>query len=218
MPRLPGELATDPYVATWSNVPAGTYVITARATDDGGGTGTSPDVTVTVLGPGARATGFRTDVVTRGSWQSVYGSQGYVLANDASSPPLGATITLSGQVAYTWVASTSDVRALQHPSGVGRQAATWFSATSFTMDVNFTDVGTHAVGLYLLDWDADDPEKVGRAERIDVLDAGNGAVLDSHVVSGFGTGQYVTWDITGHVIFRITRTGGPNAVVSGLFF
>ena len=40
-----------PYQATWINVPAGSYTITAKATDARGGSATSPPVTVTVGTP-----------------------------------------------------------------------------------------------------------------------------------------------------------------------
>ncbi len=34
----------------------------------------------------------------------------------------------------------------------------------------------------------------------------------------FHNGAYLSWNISGHVVFRFTKTGGANAVVSGLFF
>ncbi|HYW47548.1 MAG TPA: hypothetical protein VE959_32060, partial [Bryobacteraceae bacterium] len=38
-------------------------------------------------------------------------------------------------------------------------------------------------------------------------------------VSGFGNGEYLVWNLSGHVVVRITNTNAPaNAVVSGLFF
>ena len=45
----------------------------------------------------------------------------------------------------------------------------------------------------------------------------SGSVLDTRTVSGFGGGVYLVWDITGHVVIRVTNTGPVNAVVSGLF-
>lgn len=41
----------SPYIFTWNNVPPGTYVLTARATDNFGATATSPAVTVLVNNP-----------------------------------------------------------------------------------------------------------------------------------------------------------------------
>ena len=43
-----GESAVPPYAFSWANAPAGVHSITARATDNNGGTGTSEAVTVTV--------------------------------------------------------------------------------------------------------------------------------------------------------------------------
>jgi hypothetical protein len=37
-------------------------------------------------------------------------------------------------------------------------------------------------------------------------------------MSNFTAGQYLVWNLSGHVKLRITRTGGLNAVISGLFF
>ena len=46
---LIGTATSAPYGAAWSNVAAGTYTLTAKATDDLGGTATSPPVTITVV-------------------------------------------------------------------------------------------------------------------------------------------------------------------------
>jgi len=43
--------ATNPYSVSWNNVPAGTYILTAVATDGGGQTTTSDPVTITVSSP-----------------------------------------------------------------------------------------------------------------------------------------------------------------------
>ena len=69
------------------------------------------------------------------------------------------------------------------------------------------------MALYFLDWDY-----AGRAERVDVLDASSGAVLDTRTISGFSNGEYLVWNVKGHVSFKITLRSGLNAVVSGLFF
>lgn len=48
-----GTSAVAPFTLNWTNVPAGSYSITAVATDNGGGSTTSPAVRVTVESPGA---------------------------------------------------------------------------------------------------------------------------------------------------------------------
>jgi hypothetical protein len=46
-----GEDTTSPYTFNWTNVAAGSYVLTARATDNGGATATSSAVNITVNPP-----------------------------------------------------------------------------------------------------------------------------------------------------------------------
>jgi regulation of enolase protein 1 (concanavalin A-like superfamily) len=48
---LIGSSAAAPFSASWSNVPAGTYTLTARAVDDGGAIAVSAPVSVTVTAP-----------------------------------------------------------------------------------------------------------------------------------------------------------------------
>ena len=67
--------------------------------------------------------------------------------------------------------------------------------------------------LYLLDWDS-----TARAETITIIDAATSTVLNTQTYSGFHNGEYAACDITGHVVIQGKKTGGSNAVVSGLFF
>jgi hypothetical protein len=103
------------------------------------------------------------------------------------------------------------VKALQKATASDRIAAVWYNPT-FSVDLNFSDTASHQVAIYCLDWDG------GRAETIDIVDASSSAVLDSRAVSNFVDGQYLVWNISGHVTMRFTSTGAHNAVVSGLFF
>ena len=121
-------------------------------------------------------------------------------------------MTLGGQANYTWLATTADTRGLQKPApATDRLAATWYGST-FTMDVAVGSA-TKRVSLYMLDWD-----NAGRSQRVDVLDAVSGAVLDTRTVSSFRGGTWLSWTLTGAVRFRFTSLAGPNAVVSGIFF
>jgi hypothetical protein len=131
----------------------------------------------------------------------------------AAALPAYARVAPSGNSTYTWAASTADARALQRSGAADRVAACWYAAGPFAVDLDLTDGRAHRVSLYFLDWDTQ-----GRTERVDVIDPSTGAVLDTRTVTGFSGGTYLSWDVTGHVAFRITGTAGPNAVVSGLFF
>ena len=207
-------IATDmtvPYTTTWSNVPVGFHTVSAEARDNSGFTA-SALAHLTVVGEGSQATFVGMDTTTQGTWQGVYGSQGYVLANVAASLQAGMMVTPSGHASYTWAGATADVRALQTPGGGSRVAATWYAAGSFMIDVQPGDSVSHRLALYLLDWDS-----AGRAEQVELLDGVTGAVLNTQTVTSFMGGQYAIWEVRGTVRIRVTRTAGANAVVSAVF-
>jgi predicted secreted protein len=203
-----------PYAATWSNVPAGSYTLKAQVIDNNNVSADSPVVHVTVNSPGGggTATFVGTDTTTQGTWKGVYGTDGYHVINDTVNYPAYAQVTPSGQLNYTWAASTSEVRALQKANAADRIAATWYGGT-FTIDVNLTDGNPHRLSLYLLDWDS-----FGRAETIEFRDGASNALLNSQSANTFRNGKYLTWTVQGHVVIKVIQTGILNAVVSGLFF
>ncbi len=161
----------------------------------------------------ATAVFVKTDAAAQGTWKGVYGGDGEAVNGDGANYPAYAQVSMSGQGPFVWTASTADVRGLQKAAATDRIASGWYTFTSMSMDVNLTDGNTHQVAAYFLDWDAG-----ARAERIDVLDASTNAVLDTRTISGFQGGLWVVWNLKGHVILKVTLTGGSNAVINGLFF
>jgi hypothetical protein len=168
-------------------------------------------VGVAHAGVQSTATFVNSDTVSQGNWQSRYGSDGFSIANGPQSLPAYASFTPQSALSWTWAAGTGDARALQ--SSAGRLASTWYSGSSFSVDVNLTDGQQHAVELYAVDFDYR-----GRSETIQLLDANTGAVLDTRSISNFTSGIYIGWSVTGHVTVQVTCNGGANAVVSGIFF
>ncbi|QEH31592.1 IPT/TIG domain protein [Aquisphaera giovannonii] len=168
-------------------------------------------------GPTAAAAFVGTDTTDQGNWRKAFGADGYNIAGDsgAANPklPSYATLAVNGASTYVWAASTTDPRALQNAANTGRVAGTFYSSKAFSLDLNLTDGKAHQVSLYALDWDLR-----GRTETIQVVDAGTGTVLDTRALSGFQNGKYLTWNLSGHVLIRVTNTGPSNAVVGGLFF
>jgi len=164
------------------------------------------------LGSGSSASFVGSDATTAGSWSGRYGSQGYSLSQGAAAIPSYAQVAVTGNLNHTWAASTADARGLQKPGAADRLAATWYSSTSFAVDVTVSG-GPRRVSAYFLDWDRN-----GRTQTVEVLDAATGALLDARTVSDFSGGTYLTWDLAGSVRLRVTNAGGTNAVLSGLFF
>ena len=157
---------------------------------------------------------IKRDTATAGTWIGVYGSQGYNIIGNMTSYPSYATVTAVAHLSGTWAGSTTDSRALQKASVVGRIAANWYSLSSFTVNVNLTDGQAHDIALYALDWDG----KNTRSEQIQITNAATGAVLDTEKISAFSGGVYLQWVVTGNVVIKVTKLGGANAVLSGLFF
>ena len=161
------------------------------------------------------ATFVKTDTSTQGTWKGSYGGDGYMIPADATSLPGYAQVTMSGQAQYVWLPSTQDVRAPQKSASnaTDRIASTWYTSTSFTIDVTIAGSTAQPVSLYAVDWDA-----YQRTERVDVYDPSSNTLLDTRTASGFTNGVYLIWNVIGHVQFVVTRTASVNAVVSGIFF
>ena len=158
------------------------------------------------------------DNTTQGNWKGVYGADGYNIINDVTNYPAYAQVSVSGESLNTANASSSDVRWLQKAANgsTDRNFSSWFSATSFTIDINLTDGHEHRVAAYFLDWDGNNI----RSQTIEVRDASTNAVLDRRDVDDFSSGRYLVWRLRGHVKIRVIHNGigSSNAVLSGLFF
>lgn len=153
------------------------------------------------------------DSATLGDWVGVYGREGYHIVGANVRYPAYAAVEPQGAADWTWDWLTAENRALLTESGLDRIAAAWYSTGSFAVDLHLRDGQTHQVALYCLDWDTG-----ARRQTVEIADAASGRILNSQVISDFHRGRYLVWNLTGHVIIRVTRNAGLNAAVSGLFF
>jgi hypothetical protein len=174
-------LYTAPFPGTISSSQTVTITATSLADPTKSATAT---VTLNPSVVSGMATFQALDTTTEGTWKGVYGGDGYNVINDRVAYPSYVTVTPSGQNSHTWAGSTTDVRALSKASSsTDRIAATWFSSSSFLIDLAFKDTAQHQLAIYCLDWDS-----TSRAERIDILDT-NGVLLNTQNVSNFHNGQ-----------------------------
>jgi hypothetical protein len=162
--------------------------------------------------PAAPAAFVKMDATTQGNWKGAYGSAGYHIIGNAFSFPSAVQVAPSGKGDYTWTESTSDVRALQKSASVGRVASCWYGDT-FRIDLSLAGGKAYRVGIYCVDWD-----RVGRSQRIDVIEPVSGALLDTRTLASFQEGKYLVWELSGRARIEVTKLAGPNAVVMGLFF
>jgi len=160
-----------------------------------------------------------TDTTTQGAkWSSVYGSQGdYIVADNnvtGTLPSYVTSVAATGATTKILAARTSNPRGLQKNVDFNHNIeAYWSSATSFNVNLTLTDTDEHQVTFYVADY-----EKKKRIERISELNPTTGAVLASQDIANFNKGEFVSFNITGSATFQIQNIGGPNAVLSGIFF
>ncbi len=150
----------------------------------------------------------------QGSWVGTYGHNGYDLAGWAGSSDVsdipGAALSLAQGGRYVWASSTSDVRALQSPDRLTREAAAYYGAQQLRLSLTFSSAYTGNLHLYALDWDS-------HARRETIAVGAQTATLSGD----FSQGAWVTFPISvaaGETIsIVVTRTAGANAVLSGVF-
>ena len=166
--------------------------------------------------PVAGASFVKTDATTQGNYPGVYGSDGYeILGVGGNGGSSYASVFFPSDIkSYVWNASTTEPRVLQDPGMSNRVAACYYSNdTSFTFNLDVFDRNTHPIALYFLDYDYRN-----RAETVQISNARTGAVLDTESLSNFTQGKYLVWNLSGDLNITITKAGGLNEVLSGIFF
>jgi hypothetical protein len=151
------------------------------------------------------------DTETGGNWPNKYGTEGYSLPSQDPALPPFAEISIEGATPWTWSDQTDDPRApFAAMNGDLRQARAWYGE-SMTVRVNVYDTNLHALSLYFLDYDSG-----ARAQKVELLGPDE-TLRDQVTLDTFQSGRYLTVGVQGQIRIRLTRTGGPNAVLSGIF-
>ncbi|MEV4064775.1 glycoside hydrolase family 6 protein [Nonomuraea dietziae] len=114
-----GEDTTAPYTATWSNVAAGAYQLTARATDTAGATKTSAATAISVTASGTPAIS-----VSPGTVSVQEGGQSPVSVKLTSAPSADVTVT---------AARTGDADLSATPATLTFTPSNWDTAQSLTI-------------------------------------------------------------------------------------
>ena len=147
----------------------------------------------------------------QGTWAGTYGEKGYDLAawNEGSDVASDVSATLTHGSRYVWESSSSDTRALENPAGTARTAATYYDSNKLEVELKFSSAYSGNLELYAVDWDSK-----GRSETIEV----GGQTVK---LSNFSQGDWVKIPITqaegSTLTITATKTGGDNAVLSGIF-
>jgi subtilisin family serine protease len=207
---FPEQQATFSVTVTYAH--AGTQTLTAT---DSATTSITGTVSVNVNPGITPVTYVGQDTTTQGNWINKYGKLGYDLIDIGSSLPTGVGVSVSGNMTYSWAnpAPSTATQALQvPPTGSTRSADCWYANNSFTVNVN-AGTGSYNLELYFVDYEPDN-----RSEQIQFSSASTGIVLSTQTISSFAGGIYLNYTISGNINITISRTAGPNTVLSGLFF
>ena len=102
------------------------------------------------------------------------------------------------------------MRALQAPSGLTREAATYYNSSEIQVKLSFSAAYSGDVHVYAVDWDS-----TARREMITVN--GQTAVLSSSFHEGAWVSFPVSVAASGTVTITVDRMAGANAVLSGIF-
>ena len=154
----------------------------------------------------------------QGTWVGAYGADGYALLNwnngsDLVSLPQSSLSADQGS-RFQWSSGTTDVRALQSPDASTRRAVCLFDGDQVRLRLVFSAAYSGTLHVYAVDFDA-----LGRRENVTVND-GSGP-RTATISTDFSQGAWINAPISvaagGTVTITVTRTGGMNAVVSGLF-
>jgi len=203
-----GSDTSTPYGMTWdaTSVADGAHTVRAQATD-GASHRACDDAPITV-GPNVQ-----------GDWVGTYGVDGYVLgawygtAGDLAATPNVTPLLVQGG-RTSWAASTSDVRALEHPDQGSRRATTWWDNTQLKLRLDFAAAYAGTVHLYALDWDSST-----RRQNVTVADGTTTKTVN--ITTSFNAGAWMHFPISvpggGSVTITIDRVAGANAVLSGIF-
>jgi hypothetical protein len=123
-----------------------------------------------------------------------------------------SAISLAQGSRYVWAGSTSDVRALQSQDQSTREATTYYDPNEVRVVLTFSSAFSGNLHLYAVDWDT-----TSRRETISV----NGTQV-ANLSADFSQGAWVTTPVSvsagGTITITVDRTGGANAVLSGILW
>lgn len=164
------------------------------------------------------------DTVTAGAWIGIYGSSGYLLWNTSgseSSLPSWATVAQTGQSSYDW-GSTWVVNAARCEDALPPHnpiTGTWYSSTSFTIEIDQSVATQYDLSLYLVSGDNYQSGGQGRACSVTITDLAGNTLDGPRTFSEPDSGAWQRWQITGGVKVIVTNTvSGNNATTQGILF
>ena len=163
------------------------------------------------------------DTATQGTWQGVYGTDGYILAafdgggasgaDRSSLPSYISSYTVNGLDRWNWATGTSDPYDLQPPSGSLRNIGCWYTAGSGTITLVPSQSRIFYLRVYLRDY-----ENTGRWDNLSFTGAGLTGTDSIECTAG----KWITYTVTAtagtNVVLTLGHQAGNNSTISALLF
>ena len=170
-----------------------------------------------IEGTSAEVKFLEEDRNTGGNWKEEYGSQGYhVVGAEKQLPEYvaqdGYIIRNAVCVLLKMYAEGENVLFYNRQDN-RRVQAYYLSAETFYIHICLADKDRHKISFYFLDYD-----RLQREQTVEVIHAGTGQVIDRKLLSDFHKGVYLSYEVMGAIILKITKINGPDAVISGVFW
>jgi hypothetical protein len=203
--RVVGTAAAAPWSILWTNAPAGTYSILARATDSNGLSVESEphNFRFTADQPMAR---FLNAATVDADWSQTFGGLGRAIPGLARELPESVRLDVPNDA----------VRIYAGP-GMLPNADSTLSATAWRADgaLNlFYSPGNevpHRLTLFFA------PHENAGPLKVTFRDAGTGAKVAEQIVTNFEAGLFHSWAVRGQLAIEIESTLGQAAHLTGVF-
>ncbi len=159
------------------------------------------------------ATFIKIDRNSKGSWKNDYGRKGYEIFGTKKILPDYLNYSFINAKQYIWYTNITDNRALQNPNSFEYGTASCMYNDKFTIDLIITGSKQRSVSFYFCDFD-----RFGRTMQVEITDYDTQQLLYKYDVNDYTEGIYLRYYIKGRVLVTFICTGGPNAILSGIFF
>jgi hypothetical protein len=125
-----------------------------------------------------------------------------------------ATVNVNQGSRHRWTSSTTEDRALEAPDESGRRAAAYYHSSQIRVTLDFTADYTGELHLYAVDWDS-----TNRRQTVTVDDGSGPQTVN--IDTSFQDGAWMHFPVSvlagDKVTITVNRTGGANALLSGIF-
>ena len=174
---------------------------------------------LTVSAEDGRPPAFKArDAKTAGKWKGSYGKTAawIAISTDLDAKQAGYKLELRDNQTFTWSDDNADDKRTPQPvKDADKTAATcWYADDAFSLTVTPPEVTTpelrkFLVTVYVIDWD-----HPGRAQEVKVEGIDKTQPISATEADG---GIYLTWLADKAFTLKMSKTDGPNAVISAVF-